>query len=106
MNQLIIFRGIQGIGAGGLMTLALAIVGDVIPPRDRGRYQGYFGAVFGVVSVLGPLIGGLLVDQASWRWVFYVNIPIGAVALVVINRVLKLDHQPRRRQASTSPDRY
>ncbi len=96
MYQLIIFRGVQGIGAGGLMTLALAIVGDVIPPRDRGRYQGYFGAVFGVSSVLGPLIGGFLVDQASWRWVFYVNLPIGAVALVVVNRVLKLDHQPRR----------
>lgn len=96
MYQLIIFRGVQGIGAGGLMTLALAIVGDVIPPRDRGRYQGYFGAVFGVSSVIGPLIGGFLVDQASWRWVFYVNLPIGAVALVVVNRVLRLDHTARR----------
>jgi EmrB/QacA subfamily drug resistance transporter len=96
MLQLIIFRGVQGIGAGGLMTLALAIVGDVIPPRDRGRYQGYFGAVFGVASVIGPLIGGFLVDEASWRWVFYVNLPIGAVALVVINRVLQLDHHPKR----------
>ncbi|MHB1535319.1 MAG: MDR family MFS transporter [Acidimicrobiales bacterium] len=96
MFQLIVFRGIQGLGAGGLMSLALAIVGDVIPPRDRGRYQGYFGAIFGVSSVLGPLIGGFLVDYASWRWVFYVNLPIGIVALVVINRVLHLDHQPRR----------
>jgi EmrB/QacA subfamily drug resistance transporter len=96
MFQLIIFRGIQGLGAGGLMSLAFSIVGDVIPPRDRGRYQGYFGAVFGVSSVLGPLIGGFLVDEASWRWVFYVNVPIGAVALVVINRVLKLDHKPRK----------
>lgn len=96
MFQLIIFRGIQGLGAGGLMSLALSIVGDVIPPRDRGRYQGYFGAIFGLASVLGPLIGGFLVDYASWRWVFYVNLPIGAVALVVINRVLKLDHNPRR----------
>ncbi len=96
MYELIIFRGVQGLGAGGLMTLAMAVIGDVIPPRERGRYQGYFGAVFGVSSVLGPLIGGFLVDQASWRWVFYVNIPIGIVALVVINRVLHLDHNSRR----------
>jgi EmrB/QacA subfamily drug resistance transporter len=96
MYQLILFRGVQGVGAGGLMTLAMAIMGDVVAPRERGRYQGYFGAVFGISSVLGPLIGGFLVDQASWRWVFYVNIPIGAVALVVINRVLQLDHRPRK----------
>jgi len=96
MFQLIIFRGVQGLGAGGLMSLAFSIVGDVIPARDRGRYQGYFGAIFGLASVLGPLIGGFLVDEASWRWVFYVNLPIGAVALVVINRVLKLDHNPRK----------
>lgn len=96
MFQLIAFRGVQGLGAGGLLSLAFAIVGDVIPPRERGRYQGYFGAVFGTSSVLGPLIGGFLVDQASWRWVFYVNLPIGAVALVVINRVLQLDHSPRK----------
>jgi EmrB/QacA subfamily drug resistance transporter len=95
MYQLIAFRAVQGLGAGGLMSLALSIVGDVIPPKDRGRYQGYFGAVFGASSVLGPLIGGFLVDYASWRWVFYVNLPIGAVALVVINRVLKLDHVKR-----------
>ncbi len=95
MYQLIGFRAVQGLGAGGLMSLALSIVGDVIPPRDRGRYQGYFGAVFGASSVLGPLIGGFLVDQASWRWVFYVNLPIGFVALVVINRVLQLDHVRR-----------
>jgi EmrB/QacA subfamily drug resistance transporter len=97
MYQLIVFRGIQGLGAGGLMSLALAIVGDVIPPRERGRYQGYFGAVFGFASIVGPLIGGLLVENASWRWVFYVNLPIGIVALVVVNRVLKLEHV--RRQA-------
>ncbi len=95
MYQLIAFRALQGLGAGGLMTLAFAIIGDVIPPRERGRYQGYFGAVFGVSSVVGPLLGGFLVDQASWRWVFYVNLPIGIVGLVVINRVLKLDHKPR-----------
>ena len=96
MYQLIIFRGVQGLGAGGLLTLAFAIIGDVIPPRERGRYQGYFGAVFGVASVIGPLVGGFLVDQASWRWVFYVNIPIGVVALLVINRVLQLDHHYRK----------
>jgi EmrB/QacA subfamily drug resistance transporter len=96
MYQLIIFRGIQGLGAGGLMSLAMSIMGDVIPPRDRGRYQGLFGAVFGASSVLGPLVGGFLVDSASWRWVFYVNIPIGVVALIVINRVLQLDHNPRK----------
>jgi EmrB/QacA subfamily drug resistance transporter len=95
MYQLILFRGVQGLGAGGLMTLAFAIIGDVIPPRERGRYQGYFGAVFTMSSIIGPLIGGFLVDQASWRWVFYVNLPIGFVALVVINRVLHLDHVKR-----------
>jgi EmrB/QacA subfamily drug resistance transporter len=96
MYQLIVFRGVQGLGAGGLMTLAMAIVGDVIPPRERGRYQGYFGAVFGIASVLGPLVGGVLVDQASWRWVFYVNIPVGVAALVVVNRVLRVDDRPQR----------
>jgi EmrB/QacA subfamily drug resistance transporter len=98
MLQLIIFRGIQGLGGGGLFSVALSIVGDVIPPRDRGRYQGYFGAVFGVASVIGPLIGGFLVDEASWRWVFYVNLPIGALALVVVNRVL---HNDRRHNAAS-----
>jgi EmrB/QacA subfamily drug resistance transporter len=96
MYELIVFRGIQGLGAGGLMSLALSIVGDVIPPRDRGRYQGYFGGVFGFASVVGPLVGGLLVENASWRWVFYINLPLGVVALVVINRVLKLEHVRRK----------
>ena len=95
MVQLILFRGVQGLGAGGLFSLALSIVGDVIPPRDRGRYQGYFGGVFGIASIVGPLAGGFLVDQASWRWVFYVNIPIGIVALFVINRVLHADSRRR-----------
>jgi EmrB/QacA subfamily drug resistance transporter len=96
MYQLIIFRGVQGIGAGGLMTLAMAIMGDIIPPRQRGRYQGYFGAVFAFASIIGPLLGGFLVDQASWRWVFYVNIPVGAVALVVVNRFLRLEDTKRQ----------
>jgi len=88
MLQLIAFRAVQGIGGGGLLTGAQTIVADVVPARERGRYQGLFGSVFGVTSVLGPLIGGFFVDNLSWRWVFYVNIPIGIVALVVVAAVL------------------
>jgi len=90
MNQLIIFRGLQGIGAGGLMTLVFAIIGDVIPPRQRGKYQGYFGAVFATSSVVGPLLGGLFTDHLSWRWVFYINLPLGALALAAIGTRLHL----------------
>jgi EmrB/QacA subfamily drug resistance transporter len=90
MYELIAFRGVQGIGGGGLISLAFAIVGDVIPPRERGRYQGYFGAVFGVSSVVGPLAGGFAVDSLSWRYIFYINLPLGILALVVTNRVLQL----------------
>ena len=86
--QLIAFRAVQGIGGGGLLTGAQTIVADVVPARERGRYQGLFGSVFGVTSVLGPLIGGFFVDNLSWRWVFYVNLPIGAVALIVVAAVL------------------
>jgi EmrB/QacA subfamily drug resistance transporter len=84
MIMLIAARSIQGLGGGGLMVGAQAIVGDIVPPRDRGRYQGLFGAVFGVASVVGPLLGGIFVDNLSWRWIFYVNIPIGVVAVAVI----------------------
>ena len=84
MGELIAFRALQGLGAGGLMVVTLAVVGDIIPPRERGRYQGYFGGVFGVSTVIGPLLGGFFVDHLSWRWIFYVNLPIGIVALAVI----------------------
>jgi EmrB/QacA subfamily drug resistance transporter len=98
MYELIAFRGLQGIGGGGLISLVFAIIGDVIPPRQRGRYQGYFGAVFGVSSVVGPLAGGFFVDNLSWRYIFYINLPLGIIALLVTNRVLKLP--VRKRQVS------
>ena len=84
MTELILFRALQGLGAGGLIVVTLAVVGDIIPPRERGRYQGYFGAVFGVSTIIGPLLGGFFVDNLTWRWIFYVNVPIGVVALAVI----------------------
>ncbi len=96
MAQLIAFRGIQGLGGGGLMVLAQAIVGDVVSARDRGKYQGYFGAVFAVSSIVGPLLGGLFVDHLSWHWVFYVNLPLGAIALFVVVAVLPSDRTRTR----------
>lgn len=98
LPQLIAFRTFQGLGGGGLMVLSMAIVGDLVPPRERGRYQGLFGAVFGTTSVIGPLLGGLFVDHLNWRWVFYVNLPLGVVALLVIASVL---HLPVRREQHT-----
>ncbi len=88
MNQLIAFRAIQGVGAGGLIVLVQATVGDIVSPRERGRYQGLFGAVFGVASVAGPLLGGVIVEHISWRWIFYVNLPVGLIALVVLSFTL------------------
>ncbi|WP_103531810.1 MDR family MFS transporter [Streptomyces sp. SM11] len=98
MPQLIGFRALQGLGGGGLMVLSMAIVGDLVTPRERGKYQGLFGAVFGVTSVLGPLLGGLFTEHLSWRWVFYINLPIGVVALIVIAAVL---HIPVHREKHT-----
>ena len=96
MGQLIAFRAVQGIGAGGLIVLAMALIADVVSPRERGRYQGYFGAVFGVSSVAGPLLGGFLTDHLSWRWVFYVNVPLGVLALFVTSAVLPAAVQRRK----------
>ncbi|MFF8995067.1 MFS transporter [Streptomyces sp. NPDC014983] len=101
MNELSAFRAFQGIGAGGLMSLALAIIGDIVPPRERARYQGYMLAMFGSSSVLGPLIGGFLAGRSSilaiagWRWVFLVNVPIGIIALFVVAKVLNIPHTRR-----------
>jgi EmrB/QacA subfamily drug resistance transporter len=98
MYELAAFRAIQGIGAGGLMSLALAIIGDIVPPRERAKYQGYFLAVFGTASVLGPILGGFFAGAdtilwvSGWRWVFYLNVPIGIAAMIVVARVLHLPH--------------
>ena len=90
MDQLIFFRALQGLGGGGLIALVLAIIGDIISQRQRGRYQGYFGAVFGISSVAGPLLGGFFTDHLSWRWIFYINIPIGLITLFIISTRLHL----------------
>src|SRR5438477_2146410 len=84
MTQLVVFRAVQGLGAGGLFPLALATIGNIVPPRDRGRYQGLIGATFAAASIIGPAVGGVIVDHMSWRWVFYVNLPVGGLALLVI----------------------
>src|SRR6201992_2117278 len=97
-------RAFQGIGAGGIMPLALAVIGDIIPPRERARYQGYMIAVFASASVLGPVLGGVFsgldsfLGVAGWRWIFYINVPIAIAALIVVARVLKLDESRRARR--------
>src|SRR5512133_2893687 len=98
MVQLVIFRAIQGVGAGGLFPLTLAMVGMIVPPRDRGRYQGLIGSVFAGASIIGPLIGGFIVDNASWRWIFYVNLPVGGLALIVI--LVTMPRRPYRQDHS------
>src|SRR5215207_1569369 len=101
MWQLAAFRAVQGLGAGGLFSLALTIIGDIVPPRERAKYQGYFLAVFGTSSVLGPVVGGFLAGQdtllgiTGWRWVFYINVPLGILAFFVVSRVLHLPHTRR-----------
>src|SRR6266571_4861114 len=95
MTQLILFRGLQGLGAGGILPLSLIVIGDLFSPRERGRYQGFTGAVFGASSVIGPLLGGYLTDHASWRWIFYINLPVGAIALFVIATTMHMPFERR-----------
>jgi MFS family permease len=96
MGALIAFRAVQGLGGGGLMVTISAVVGDLFTPRERGRYQGIFGGVFGLATVLGPLIGGFFVEHLSWRWIFYINLPLGLVSLVIIGWAFTARASPRR----------
>ncbi|MGC1910080.1 MAG: MDR family MFS transporter [Candidatus Dormiibacterota bacterium] len=98
MGELIFFRGLQGLGAGALFPIALAVIGDLFTPRERGKYQGFFGAVFGLAFLVGPFLGGWITDNISWHWVFYVNLPIGAVALAVI-----IFNLPNHKREGASP---
>jgi EmrB/QacA subfamily drug resistance transporter len=97
MNELILFRGLQGVGGGGLLAMTFTILGDILSPRERPKYMGYFTGVFAAASVIGPLVGGFFVDQLSWRWVFYVNLPVGAAAIIVTARYLHVPDPTERR---------
>jgi EmrB/QacA subfamily drug resistance transporter len=96
MGQLIATRALQGLGGGGIMVLVMAVIADLIPPRERGRYAGLFGAVFGLASIIGPLLGGFFTEQLSWRWIFYINLPLGIAAFAILGAVL---HLPRHRES-------
>ncbi len=98
MGQLVAFRALQGVGAGGLMALSQTIIGDVVSPRERGRYTGYVGAMFALASIAGPLLGGYVVDNLDWRWIFFINLPVGAAALWLTHRNLQLPFPRRQRQ--------
>src|SRR4029078_2689976 len=93
LPELIAFRVIQGLGGGGLIVTAIAVVGDIVPPRERGRFQGFFGGVFGISTVIGPLVGGFIVEHLSWRWIFYINLPLGLLALGVVNPMFETHHR-------------
>jgi EmrB/QacA subfamily drug resistance transporter len=97
MLELIAFRALQGLGGGGLLVTTMVVIGDLVPPRERGRYQGFFGAVFGVSTVIGPLIGGFIVEHFTWRWIFYVNLPVGVLALAVIAWAFRVPSVDRKR---------
>jgi EmrB/QacA subfamily drug resistance transporter len=99
MTELILFRAIQGLGAGSLFPIALAVIGDLFTPAERGKYQGLFGAVFGIAAIIGPALGGFLTENVSWHWIFYINIPIGLVSMFVIGRIL-----PTHRRAGATRD--
>lgn len=97
MPQLVLFRALQGIGAGGLLSLPMAIVGDILPPAERARYQGYIAASFAFATLLGPLAGGFFVDHLSWRWVFFINLPVGLLSMLLVHKKLHISRLPTRR---------